>query len=192
MAADAASFTLKGQQLTLREGDLLLSRWHGALSLGIALLDGGASHVSTVLNVGGRLVIVDSCGHDWTDGAGCAQKAGVAARSVEDVFSDRRVMHLWHVRESRELSTPQLIAMRLVASDAIKANNRYGSRYERGPFEFVHSLLGWKPATTDLYHCAEFAARLRQAAGLWPKGETTSVPIPQMAAHVGSDWNKVF
>jgi hypothetical protein len=192
MAAETEAFTLKGKRVELREGDLLLSRWTGVVSSAIAAFDGGASHVSTVLSVGGRLMIVDSCAHDWSDGTGNVQKAGVDARSVEAIFNDAKVAHLWHVRERRPLSTPQLVAMRLVASDAIKANERFGSRYENGPSEFVHSLLGLKPATTKRWHCAEFAACLRRAAGLWPKGETTSVPIPQIAARVGAEWEKVF
>ena len=192
MAAESAIFTLKGKSVEVREGDLLLSRWGGTVSLGIAVFDNGASHVSTVLNVGGRLMIVDSCGHAWTDGKGKLQKAGIAARSVEDMLDDDKVKHVWHVRERRNLSTAQLVAMRLVASDAMKANDRCGSLYEKGPGEFVHTLLGWKPATSDRFHCAEFAARLRQAAGLWSKSETTSVSIPHVAAHVGDKWERVF
>tara|TARA_B100001173_G_scaffold307048_2_gene314929 strand:+ start:2201 stop:2779 length:579 start_codon:yes stop_codon:yes gene_type:complete len=192
MAAESTTFTLRGKRVEVREGDLLLSRWGGTVSLGIAVFDNGASHVSTVLNVGGRLMIVDSCGHAWKDGAGKQQKAGVAARDIEDMLDDPKVHHVWHVKERRELSTAQLVAMRLVATDAIKANERYGSLYEKSLGEFVHTLLGWKPATLDRFHCAEFAARLRRAAGLWSKDETTSVSIPQMARHVGDEWQPVF
>jgi uncharacterized protein YbaA (DUF1428 family) len=192
MAAETEVFTLKGKRVEVREGDLLLSRWTGVVSAAIAAFDGGASHVSTVLNVGGRLMIVDSCAHDWPDAKGTTQKAGVDARPVEDMFNDAKVAHVWHVRERKQLSTQQLIAMRIAAFDAIKANEKFGSRYENGPTEFVHSLLGMKPATATRWHCAEFAARLRQAAGLWPKDTTTSVPIPQMAAQVGAAWERVF
>ena len=65
------------------------------------------------------------------------------------MFNDAKVSHLARVRERRELTTQQLVAMRLVASDAIKANQKFGSRYENGPSEFVHSLFGMKPATTE-------------------------------------------
>ena len=148
--------------------------------------------MSTVVSVGGTLHVVDCNHYAHQLTTGQVTPAWVAARPIEAVFNDPHCRHLWRVRSPAPLQSMQLVGLRLAAAQAMKENAARGSLYERDLGEFVRSLLGMGNGSKQHYHCAEFAAHLRRAAGAWPAGESTSVTIPALAKRVGPVWEAVY
>ena len=184
--ATEATFVLHGQAVRIAEGDLLVTRSSNLSSYFIAAVNWGASHVTTAVNVGGQLVAVGVLSRGWTDAAGVMHSPGITREPIE-LYNDPIYTRLWVVRPRVPRTAEQVAALRFTVAQQIQKDAGDGSVYDASPREFLHSACGLWPATSDHFHCAEWAAVLAKACGdeAWPPEQTTSVPIHTLVATVG-------
>lgn len=183
--SSSARLSLHGQSTLLKEGDLLAQRWTGALPTAVAIFNDMYSHVSTVVTINGALFAVSCCPFQWTDYKRRVHPPGVHAVEL-DTFDDPLCLRLTVVRSEAPRTPDQVRAATDFALRAIARCEEGGeSLYDLDIMEFVHAFCAWTPHTRAKYTCAEFAACLRDVAGLWPPGQTTTVSIPHLIARVG-------
>jgi hypothetical protein len=168
---------LRGRSVTLREGDLLLiHRRLNPLYYAISLYGNGYSHVGTMVQRQGKLVL-------------CSVKY-LYGLCFEDphVFADPRFKRLAVVRPHKRRTQVQAHALRLAVEECYRmdATLRHHS-YDRGPREFVATLLHRQPYSETRWHCAELTARLARAVGAWPEGMTVSVDVGDVARIIGRE-----
>lgn len=174
---------LRGKDVLFREGDLAVTHSSFAVGFFVALINGGYSHVCTVVKVKGELMLVSVCSSAWVDAKGQRWPAGVTVEPLE-TLDDPVYTALWRVTPRVPRTEAQLSALRLAATEMIRCDDHTGSSYDDG-WEFCHSFLGIAPASTDRWHCAEMTSVLAKCQGGWREGLTTSMSIPQVIAEVG-------
>lgn len=174
---------IRGTDVLVREGDLFASRSNWPSSWLMAMLNAGASHVTTVVSVDGKLRSVGVCADAWVDCEGVEWPAGITREPLE-LFNDATYLNCWHVRPWRPRTVAQNVAMRLCVCAMYEKDCHDGKIYDSW-MEFLYSCLGWMPATKNRFHCSEFASYLALQAGAWPAEKTTSVGIVECVRTIG-------
>lgn len=170
------TYLFRGKEVTLREGELLLvhsdrSLWNRAL----ALVGGGYSHVGTLVQREGELVLCSV--YVPPDGV-CFENP---SRFADTAFRRLAVVRL-HAPRSRV----EVHALRVACEDYHRLDVACGhTSYERGPAEFLSTLLHLPAATNAQWHCAELVARIARSVGAWPQGKSVSVRVDEVARVLG-------
>ena len=179
----SAVVSLRGRDVLIEEGDLIATRSRSFGSRFIALFNQGAGHVVTAVRVDGALVAVGVCSSPWRDCAGRVWPAGITKEPLS-LFDDPIYLDAWVVKPRVPRDEAQNTSVRMAVAQLCKRDDHSGSIYD-SPREFVASLMGWRPATRNRYHCAELAAWLASQAGCWPSAQTTSCDIPTLVQTIG-------
>ena len=175
MSAAEATFTLRGKEVTVREGDLILTHDHNIISRVIGPFNSGWSHVATVVAYQGRLLAFSVY----------MPPDGLTFEAIERFNSDYYA-RLAIVRPDPPRTAAQTLKLRQAVADIMRqhaANPR--DSYDHGLLECFHALFKMQPYSNDRYICSELAARLAQAAGAWPAHRSVSVKIDDLARIVG-------
>ena len=175
---------IRDQKVHVEEGDLLVTRSAACVGVLIALGNRGASHVTTLVRVGGTLSQVGVLPRPWIDQTGIEHPGGITIEPVE-LVGDSSYRKLWVCSPYKPRLEAQNAAIRLAVAAIVDADDRTGTSYDSG-WEFLHSALGMFPATTHRYHCAELAAELAVAGGVWSRRRTTSVSIHELVDRIGT------
>ena len=175
MDAAEGVVTLRGREVYVREGDLILLHDRGIVSWLIGLFNAQWSHVATVVVHEKRLVAFSV--YQKPDGL----VMELLERYDSDFFSRLAIVRPY-VRRSA-LQTMRLREAVQGIMRAHAANPR--DAYDHGVAECAHALFKMRPASEDRYICSELAARLARAAGAWPEHRSVSVKIDDLAWLVG-------
>ena len=171
------TYLIRGKEVTLREGDLLLIHSdRSLLNRALAFVGGGYSHVGTLVQRGNELKL-------------CSVYVAPDGLVFENpsIFADAVFSKLAVVRPHARRTPIQIHALRLACEDAHRLDAACGhASYERGPLEFLATLLHLPSATNSQWHCSELTARLARAVGAWPEGKTVSVGVGEVASVVGT------
>ena len=172
--AEEGTVRIRGRDVPVREGDLLLVRSNTVWSNLVAPFCDGWGHVVTVALHEGRLMAFSVY----------IQPCGLVMAPIER-FGSPSVSRLAICRPRVPRTRAQTIALRLAVADVIRMHTADARWCYDTPVEFAHSLFRMQPSSSTRYHCAELAARLVRASGAWPTGRTVSLPIHEVAREVG-------
>jgi len=174
MAAAEGSVVLKGRPVHVREGDLILSHDKSVMAQILGPFNSNWSHVTTIIAHDGRLRSFSVYMRD-----------GLVIEDLE-VYNSDYFTRLAIVRPYPPRTAEQTLRLRLGVAEVLRAHaDNPTDAYDPGVMECLHAFFRLKPWSNDRYICSELAARLAQAAGVWPKHLTLSVKVDDVARAVG-------
>ena len=175
MAAEG-TVLLRGKEVAVCEGDVVLLHDHRLLSRLVGAFDGGWSHCATVVAHQGRLVAFSVY----------RPPDGLTFEPLER-FGAACYARMAIVRPRARRTARQTLQLRRAVQEVMRqhADDPRGA-YDKGVAEYVHALLGLQPASADRYICSELVALLARAAGAWPAHRSVSVRVDEVARVVGN------
>jgi hypothetical protein len=185
-ATSRAQVAIRGQWVTLQDGDLLLSQWKGWHSQLVQLITGDYSHLSLIVFIEGLPCIAESTRSDWSTVDGRDVCAGVSVRHVGKSLDDPRVLKLLVARLERPLTPQQSRDLRhYVCARAAEEPDRAASSYDCG-LDFFLAPVSCGALSDDAFTCTELVARAYDAAGRWPRDESLATLPSTLQQRVGA------